>query len=75
MTTNLQNFEGTSWSYNQLWYSNRCVDQKIGVLLAGGEYADLMGTTDLNIRLITGGALIPLDDYLTGIKPICFLNM
>jgi len=40
-------------------------DQKIGVLLAGGEYADLMGTTDLNIRLITGGALIPLDHYLT----------
>ncbi|AGC67674.1 extracellular solute-binding protein family 1 [Thermoclostridium stercorarium subsp. stercorarium DSM 8532] len=40
-------------------------DQKIGVLLAGGEYADLMGTTDLNIRLIKGGALIPLDDYLT----------
>ena len=40
-------------------------DQKIGVMLAGGEYADLMGTTDLNIRFITGGALIPLDDYLT----------
>jgi len=40
-------------------------DQKIGVLLAGGEFADLMGTTDLNIRLIRGGALIPLDDYLT----------
>ena len=40
-------------------------DQKIGVMLAGGEYPDLIGTTDLNIRFITGGALIPLDDYLT----------
>jgi len=40
-------------------------DQKIGVMLAGGEYPDLIGTTDLNYRFIMGGALIPLDDYLT----------
>lgn len=39
-------------------------DQKIGVMLAGGEYSDLMGTTDQNARFITGNALIPLDDYL-----------
>lgn len=40
-------------------------DQKTGVMLAGGEYPDLVGATDLNARFILGGALIPLDDYLT----------
>ena len=46
-----------------------------GVLLAGGEYADLMGTTDLNIRLITGGDLYLLMTIGQRIMPICFLNM
>lgn len=40
-------------------------DQKTGVMLAGGEYPDLIGATDLNGRFILGGALISLDDYLT----------
>jgi len=39
-------------------------DQKIGVMLAGGEFPDLIGATDQNARLVTGGAYIPLDDYL-----------
>lgn len=43
-------------------------DQKTGVMLAGGEYPDLVGATDLNARFILGGALIPLDDYLTADK-------
>ncbi|GHV31863.1 hypothetical protein FACS18949_01310 [Clostridia bacterium] len=40
-------------------------DQKIGVMLAGGQFPDLIGTTDQNARFITGGALLPLDKYLT----------
>lgn len=45
-------------------------DQKIGVMLAGGEYPDLVGTTDLKMRLLEGGALIKLDDLLaTGNYP------
>lgn len=40
-------------------------DQKTGVMLAGGEYTDLVGATDLNARFILGGALIPMDEYLT----------
>lgn len=45
-------------------------DQKIGVMLAGGDYPDLIGTTDLKLRLLEGGALIKLDDYLaTGDYP------
>ena len=39
-------------------------DQKIGVMLAGAEYPDLIGTVDPNARFITGNALIPLDEYL-----------
>ena len=39
-------------------------DQKIGVMLAGGEYPDLIGTTDLKLRLLEGGALIKLDDMI-----------
>jgi putative aldouronate transport system substrate-binding protein len=46
------------------------VDQKIGVMLAGGEYPDLVGTTDLRMRLLEGGALLRLDDMLaTGDYP------
>ena len=45
-------------------------DQKIGVMLAGGKYPDLIGTTDLKMRLLEGGALIKLDDLLaTGNYP------
>ncbi len=40
-------------------------DEKIGVALAGGEYPDLLGVTDQNARMVTGGAFIPLDEYLT----------
>ncbi len=46
------------------------VDQKIGVMLAGGDFPDLIGTTDLRMRLLEGGALLRLDDMLaTGDYP------
>ena len=32
-------------------------DQKIGVMLAGGQYPDLIGTGDLKQRFLQGGAL------------------
>ena len=37
---------------------------KIESMLAGGKYPDLLGTVDHNARLVLGGAIIPLDDYL-----------
>lgn len=40
-------------------------DEKMGVALAGGEFPDLLGVTDQNGRMVTGGAFIPLDEYLT----------
>jgi putative aldouronate transport system substrate-binding protein len=54
---------GVTISYEIITPDN--AEQKIGVMLAGGEYSDLVGTTDLNTRLLMGGALIPLDEYLT----------
>ncbi len=53
---------GVTISYELITPDN--ADQKIGVMLAGGEYPDLIGTGDLNSRFVTGNALIPLDDYL-----------
>ena len=45
-------------------------DQKIGVMLAGGQYPDLIGTGDLKQRFLEGGALRRLDDMLkTGKYP------
>ena len=45
-------------------------DQKIGVMLAGGQYPDLIGTGDLKQRFLEGGALLRLDDMLkTGAYP------
>ena len=45
-------------------------DQKIGVMLAGGQYPDLIGTGDLKQRFLQGGALLRLDDMLaTGTYP------
>jgi len=53
---------GVTLSYEIITPDN--AEQKIGVMLAGGEYPDLLGTTDLNTRFLMGGALIPLDEYL-----------
>ena len=39
-------------------------DQKIGVMLAGGDYPDLIGTGDLKLRFIEGGAIARLDSSL-----------
>ena len=37
---------------------------RIGIMLAAGELPELVGTTDLNARLVQGGALLRLDPYL-----------
>jgi putative aldouronate transport system substrate-binding protein len=51
-------------------------DQKIGVMLAGGEYPDLIGSVDQNARFITGGALISLDDYLKpGVADVLYTHV
>ncbi len=63
LTKLLKDKLGVTLSYEIVAPDN--ADQKTGVMLAGGEYPDLVGATDLNARFILGGALIPLDEYLT----------
>lgn len=62
LTKLLKDKLGVTLNYEIITPDNQ--DQKIGVMLAGGEYPDLIGATDQNARLVTGGAYIPLDDYL-----------
>jgi putative aldouronate transport system substrate-binding protein len=62
ITKLLQEKLGVTLEYEIVTPDN--VDQKIGVMLAGGEYPDLVGTTDLKMRLLEGGALLRLDDML-----------
>jgi putative aldouronate transport system substrate-binding protein len=40
------------------------VDMRVGTLLAAGEYPDLIGTGDNQLRLLEGGALLRLNDIL-----------
>lgn len=63
LTKLLKDKLGVTLTYEIITPDN--ADQKTGVMLAGGEFPDLIGATDLQARFITGGALIPLDDYLT----------
>ncbi|UOE43415.1 extracellular solute-binding protein [Agromyces larvae] len=68
ITKLLQEKLGVTLEYEIIAPDN--VDQKIGVMLAGGDFPDLVGTTDLKLRLLEGGALLPLDDMLaTGDYP------
>ena len=68
ITKLLKDILGVTLEYEVVAPDN--ADQKIGVMLAGGDYPDLVGTTDLKYRLLEGGALIKLDDLLaTGNYP------
>ena len=39
------------------------IDEKVGVMIAGGDYADIVSSGDT--KLIQAGAFIPLDEYIT----------
>lgn len=68
ITSLLEEQLGVTLNYEIVTPDN--VDQKIGVMLAGGQFPDLVGTTDLQMRLLEGGALLRLDDMLaTGDYP------
>jgi putative aldouronate transport system substrate-binding protein len=45
--------------------------QKVGIMIAGEEYADIINARGLNVpeRLISAGALLPLDDLLESHGP------
>ena len=63
LTKLLKDNLGVTLNYELVTPEN--ADQKIGVMLAGGDYPDLIGTGDLKLRFVEGGALTPLDSMLT----------
>ncbi|WP_425955618.1 ABC transporter substrate-binding protein [Xylanimonas sp. McL0601] len=68
LTKLLKDKLGVTLNYELVTGDN--ADQKIGVMLAGGDYPDLMGTGDLKHRFIEGGAFTRLDSMLkTGKYP------
>ena len=62
LTKLLKDKLGVTLNYELVTPEN--ADQKIGVMLAGGDYPDLIGTGDLKLRFLEGGALTPLDSML-----------
>jgi len=41
------------------------LEEKIGVMIAGSDYPDIIGVSGTDTRLIEAGALIPLNEYIT----------
>ncbi|WP_346769308.1 extracellular solute-binding protein [Planctomonas sp. JC2975] len=62
LTKLLKDKLGVTLNYELVTGDN--ADQKIGVMLAGGDYPDLIGTGDLKMRFIEGGAMTRLDSML-----------
>jgi len=46
------------------WLTGQTAKERIGVLIAGGEYPDFIDGSDGTQNLIAAGALVPLDDYI-----------
>lgn len=46
------------------WLTGQTASERIGVMIAGGEYPDFIDGSDGTAALINAGALIPLEDYL-----------
>lgn len=46
------------------WLTGQTAAEKIGVMIAGGEYPDFLGGADATPQLIDAGAYIPLEGYL-----------
>lgn len=51
---------GYTFDFNQLVNN---LDQKVGVMIAGNDYADILSCDDNSF--VQAGALVPLDDYIT----------
>jgi len=51
-------------------------DQQVGVMLAGGDIPELVGSTDAQARLVQGGALLRLDPFLdSGDFPLLYQHI
>jgi putative aldouronate transport system substrate-binding protein len=49
---------------NEQWLTGQTAKERIGVMIAGGEYPDLIDGSDGTQALVDAGALIPLEDKI-----------
>ena len=49
---------------DEQWLTGQTSKERIGVMVAGGEYPDFIDAGDATQALIDAGALIPLEDYI-----------
>lgn len=49
---------------NEQWLTGQTAKERIGVMIAGGEYPDFIEGGDATQALVDAGAFIPLDDYI-----------
>jgi len=49
---------------DEQWLTGQTAKERIGVMVAGGEYPDFIDAGDATQALIDAGALIPLEDYI-----------
>ena len=46
------------------WLTGQTAKERIGVMIAGGEYPDFIDGSDGTQQLVSAGALVPLEDYI-----------
>lgn len=46
------------------WLTGQTAKERIGVMIAGGEYPDLVDASDGYSQMVDAGAFIPLEDYI-----------
>lgn len=49
---------------NETWLTGQTPKERIGVMIAGGEYPDMIDGNDATQALVDAGALIPLEDKI-----------
>lgn len=52
------------WRVKVSWLTGQTAKERIGVMVAGGEYPDLVDASDARSTMIDAGAYVPLEDYL-----------
>lgn len=52
------------WSVKVSWLTGQTAKERIGVMVAGGEYPDIVEPADARNAMIDAGAFVPLEDYL-----------
>ena len=46
------------------WLTGQTAKERIGVMIAGGEYPDFVDASDGTPEMVEAGAFVPLDDYI-----------